>query len=383
MLIEQVKILYKRAPAAIPVNILIATILGVMLLPVVPSAHILIWWLILTAWNLFRFWHMRSVLKKKDFSDNPERLTNMFMLAAFIAGVIWIVAFLWFTFDVPDVYIIFIVFALGGMSVGAVASMVSMPRVFFAYVSPMIIPPIIVFLFQGNQLGFAMSSMILIYFLSISSTYMQSFQAVKESIQLQIDNEELIQNLKCANQRLEIANHKILALSLSDELTQLANRRQLDNILEKEWSRAIRSQLPLSLIMFDIDYFKDYNDAFGHQQGDICLQKMAETLHNVFKRPGDCVARYGGEEFLAILPDTSLEGAMKMAEKVAYEINNLHIIAGNTKVSPFVTLSMGVASILPSQEDEMSHLVTRADAALYRAKELGRNRIEQDDQILG
>jgi diguanylate cyclase (GGDEF)-like protein len=256
--------------------------------------------------------------------------------------------------------------------------MVSVPRVFFAFVCPMIIPVIIVFLFQNNALGYAMSSMMLIYFLSISSTYMQSHRLVKESIQLQIDKDELIQNLKRANQHLEIANDKVLALSLLDELTQLSNRRQMDNIFSKEWSRAVRAQTSVAFIMFDIDYFKEYNDAFGHQQGDECLKKIAAALRKVFKRPGDCISRYGGEEFAAVLPDTDAEGALSMAREATAEVSKLVIVAANTKASAFVTISAGVACMVPTQDDQMLRLIAKADAALYRAKEAGRNRIELD-----
>ena len=376
---EQVRLLYKRAPAVIPINILIAGILSIMLLPVVSDVKILTWFAIMTIWCIIRFIVLKMILNKSDFDADPKKLIDIFTISVFITGIMWVSVFFEFAFSVPDVYIVFIIFSLGGMSVGAVASMVSVPRVFFAYICPMVVPPTVVFLFQGNALGFAMSSMMLIYFISISSTYMQSHRLAKESIQLQIDKDELIQNLKHTNQNLEVANDKVLALSNTDELTQLSNRRQLDVILAKEWGRAVRSQLPIAFIMFDLDFFKDYNDTFGHQQGDECLKKISAVLRQTFKRPGDCIARYGGEEFAAILPDTTLEGAAKMASHVLGEILALRMPAANTKASAFVTMSAGVACMVPFQDDEMVHLVSKADSALYRAKQAGRNRLEMDE----
>lgn len=378
---EQVRVLYKRAPAVIPVNILIAGILSIMLLPVVSDVKILTWFLTMFVWCIFRFMLIRAILKKDNFEADPKRLIDIFTLMAFLTGILWVTVFFGFAFTVPDVYIVFIIFSLGGMSVGAVASMVSVPRVFFSYVCPMVIPPTVVFLFQGNALGFAMSSMMLIYFVSISSTYMQSHRLAKESIQLQIDKDELIRNLKQTNQNLEAANDKVLALSNTDELTQLSNRRHLDLTLAKEWGRAVRSQLPMAFIMFDLDYFKDFNDTFGHQQGDDCLKKVGTALRKTFKRPGDCVARYGGEEFAVILPDTNLEGAVKMANHVLLEVLGLRIPAANVGVSAFVTMSAGVSCMVPFQDDQMVHLVSKADAALYRAKQGGRNRVEADDTL--
>ncbi|MFI4956884.1 MAG: GGDEF domain-containing protein [Gammaproteobacteria bacterium] len=376
---EQVRLLYKRAPAVIPINIVIASILTVMLLPVVSAVKILTWLAVMTIWCITRFIFFKIILNKGDFETDPKRLIDIFAISVFVTGILWVSVFIGFAFTIPDVYIVFIIFSLGGMSVGAVASMVSVPLVFFSYISPMIIPPTIVFLFQGNALGFAMSSMMLIYYISISSTYMQSHRLATESIQLQIDKDELIQNLKHTNQNLEIANDKVLALSNTDELTQLSNRRQLDVVLAKEWGRAVRSQLPIAFIMFDLDFFKDYNDTFGHQQGDECLKKVSAVLRQTFKRPGDCVARYGGEEFAAILPDTTLEGAVKMAQHVLAALVALRIPAANTKASAFVSMSAGVACMVPFQDDEMVHLVSKADAALYRAKQAGRNRLEQDE----
>ncbi|MFI4956248.1 MAG: diguanylate cyclase [Gammaproteobacteria bacterium] len=378
LLTEQVRLLYTKSQTVTPLNIVIATILVIILSAEIPFTDLLKWWLTITGWCLIRIFHIRSVIKKGDFDTDPRKLLNLFTMSVFITANIWAVLFLEFMFEIPDSHIVFVIFALGGLAVGAVASMLSEPRTFFAYLCPLLIPPTFVYLFQGDTLGFTFSSIMLIYFISLASTYMQGHRLSIDGFQLQLDKDELIQKLKHSNLNLAHANEKIFSLSKIDELTHLANRREMDTTLSKEWALAVRSKLPIAFIMFDIDHFKSYNDTFGHQQGDECLKKIAAVLRCSLKRSGDCVARYGGEEFAAILPGTTLEGAVALAKQVQAEIAELKIPATNCIASTFVTVSAGVAGITPTETDKMADIISRADAALYLAKNSGRNRVEQD-----
>jgi diguanylate cyclase (GGDEF)-like protein len=137
----------------------------------------------------------------------------------------------------------------------------------------------------------------------------------------------------------------------------------------------MRKGAPVSLIFIDIDYFKNYNDNYGHQKGDRCLQKISEQLHTISKRPKDIAARYGGEEFVVLLPDTQTEGAVMLAENIRKSIELLKIPHGFSDAAAFVTISLGVATVTPSQETKSSGLVKLADMALYEAKDMGRNRV--------
>lgn len=173
---------------------------------------------------------------------------------------------------------------------------------------------------------------------------------------------------------LKIKADLLESLALLDGLTNIPNRRQFNDAADSEWKRAQRAQTPLGLIMADIDFFKDYNDTYGHGAGDNCLRLVAATLSNegIF-RPGDLVARYGGEEFIALLPDTDAEGAGKLAERFRHAIEALQIAHRNSMVADTVTVSVGYASLTPTLGKSLSELVELADRQLYQAKAAGRN----------
>ena len=177
--------------------------------------------------------------------------------------------------------------------------------------------------------------------------------------------------------RLDEMNRDLVRLSTVDALTGIANRRRFDEVLYKEWRRAMRRQYPITLVMCDIDFFKQYNDAQGHQAGDECIRSVARSIEETLKRPGDLVARYGGEEFAAILPDTDFDGAQIVAESVRSAVAELGIPHGRSSVASRVTLSVGAATKVPARGVPASgeQLVEAADKALYAAKSAGRNRV--------
>ncbi len=166
---------------------------------------------------------------------------------------------------------------------------------------------------------------------------------------------------------------KLKRLANVDGLTQVANRRRFDECLDAEWRRCLRDQNYLSLILCDVDFFKAYNDTYGHQAGDDCLVKVAKAISQSVKRPGDLVARYGGEEFAVILPNTHMAGAMEVGELIRTQLSGLQIPHAKSLVSRYVTLSLGVSSIIPTLELSPELLVAAADKALYQAKSQGRD----------
>jgi diguanylate cyclase (GGDEF)-like protein len=174
-------------------------------------------------------------------------------------------------------------------------------------------------------------------------------------------------------QQLKAANRELRRQALVDGLTQVGNRRRFDDYLSQEWRRMQREQLPLSLILCDIDCFKPYNDTYGHLAGDRCLQQVAKVIQETIRRPADFVARYGGEEFAVILPHTNQEGAVYIAETLCGKVKALAIPHSQSLVNRYVTISAGVVSILPSPDSSVEFLITAADKALYQAKNAGRN----------
>jgi diguanylate cyclase (GGDEF)-like protein len=160
-----------------------------------------------------------------------------------------------------------------------------------------------------------------------------------------------------------------------DWLTGLANRRRFDEMFRQEWNRARRDETSLGVLMLDIDYFKQFNDTYGHQAGDSCLQQVAKAIGEVVSRPGDFPARYGGEEFVVVLPKTEAAGAVNVAEKMRAQVEALRIPHANSRASDRVTISVGAAAMIPPEKGEPATLIAAADQALYQAKREGRNRV--------
>jgi diguanylate cyclase (GGDEF)-like protein len=179
-----------------------------------------------------------------------------------------------------------------------------------------------------------------------------------------------------AQQELQLARDRLEEISLQDGLTQIANRRCFDQTLEAEWHRAMRTHHPLSLMMIDLDYFKNLNDTYGHPYGDRCLIDVAAALRSAAARSGDLVARYGGEEFAAILPVTSREDAEAIAARMQEAVHALKI-RNETQIGGFLTISIGIASYAFPEAGSPAVLIEASDRALYKAKQSGRNRIER------
>ncbi|GAA6618791.1 diguanylate cyclase domain-containing protein [Scytonema sp. NUACC26] len=203
---------------------------------------------------------------------------------------------------------------------------------------------------------------------------------------ISLENARLYEQLKHYSHSLELkvlertaelkkANEELHRIATLDGLTLVANRRQFDFYLQEQWQQFLLTNNSLGLLLCDIDYFKCYNDYYGHQAGDECLKQIAQLLNQVTKRPRDLVARYGGEEFAIILPDTDVLGAKKVAERIVLETNHLQIPHARSQVSSHITLSVGISSSLILQPNSSWYtLIATADRALYQAKHTGKNR---------
>jgi diguanylate cyclase (GGDEF)-like protein len=176
--------------------------------------------------------------------------------------------------------------------------------------------------------------------------------------------------------QLDSANRQLQRLSTLDGLTGIANRRRFDEAMEIEWRRNARAATALSLIMIDVDFFKPYNDHYGHLMGDDSLRKVAGAMHQVLKRPGDLLARYGGEEFVAILPSTPLSGGMLIAQQMRDAVSGLSIPHGASTAANVLTISVGLACGVPEHGTAPDKLTALADEMLYKAKQCGRNQVQ-------
>lgn len=189
-----------------------------------------------------------------------------------------------------------------------------------------------------------------------------------EEIAIALDHSQLYEKLKQDN-------YKLQALALTDSLTELANRRRFDEYFETAWQRLAREQQPLTLILCDIDYFKRYNDYYGHPMGDICLAQVSQVLTTCIRRPADLIARYGGEEFAVVLPNTDTDGGHNVAKAIQQKLANAAIPHSTSTVAKVITLTMGVATVIPNHKLNSQDLLRAADLALYHAKQQGRDRI--------
>jgi diguanylate cyclase (GGDEF)-like protein len=162
---------------------------------------------------------------------------------------------------------------------------------------------------------------------------------------------------------------------MTDQLTELPNRRNFDNRLNMEWRRAIREKTPISLLMVDVDKFKDYNDTYGHQQGDLLLKAVAKTIDKNLKRPADFAARWGGEEFAALLANTNAPGAQEVAERIRADVEKINFTCQQCSDTAPVTISIGAATMVPVPADSLDLFISAADDALYQAKRTGRNKV--------
>jgi diguanylate cyclase (GGDEF)-like protein len=181
--------------------------------------------------------------------------------------------------------------------------------------------------------------------------------------------------LLSVTRELRRLNEELHRLAVLDELTGISNRRYFNLLLEQEWGRAAREVQPLSLVMIDIDFFKFYNDHFGHPRGDECLKRVASTLSALTRRPGDQVARYGGEEFVVLMPHTGQRGAAAVADLLRRKIEELNLEHPRSPLGNRVTISLGVATAIPERRSTAELLVAAADQAVYEAKRQGRNRV--------
>jgi len=192
-----------------------------------------------------------------------------------------------------------------------------------------------------------------------------------ERVNLQLNH--LKKQLEQRNVAFENANKELKRLNALDGLTLIANRCCFDEYLAQKWYGLVQPSQPLSLIFADVDYFKPYNDQYGHLAGDECLRKIAQSINKVAKGSSDLVARYGGEEFVVLLPNRQAEGTIQIAENIQTAIQNLKIVHAKSSISDYVSMSMGIASLIPNPNLSPEKLIKMADEALYQAKLQGRN----------
>lgn len=402
--VKKIEILYQHAKPAI-IGMLIISIIAVIFIynriwPEGQSSNILFLWLaIYISVCLVRLYGVALYYRRQTSTEQVGLWLYSYLAGIIISGLSWGLLFLYLAHFLDFVNTNLIVFFMEGMISAAVATYATSFLAFLTASITLLGPVVLYFLLQPDPQSNYLGIMLIFYlaFLLIISRQLNrtlgkylahEFNANKferernyaaminreleEEILRRIDTEN---KLKSEIQRAEQLAEKLIAISSRDGLTGISNRRRFDEHIINEWNRLGRTSSSLSLILCDIDFYKAFNDTYGHLAGDDCLKKIANVLQNFSRRAGDMAARYGGEEFAVILPDTSLENATQIAGEIRLAVENLHIQHATSSISPYVTVSLGVATVIPSRHDNPQSLIKLADEAMYEAKHAGRNKV--------
>ena len=356
---------FRQLPISLIVNLAIGLALAAALWDAVPSRALLVWAAFLITVTGARFLTLRAFRRAAPVSEADFAVwKNHFLAGACAAGVAWGAAgiFLFHPDSLPHQVIL--AFVLGGMVAGAVPLLSSVSHAYWCFAIPIMVPISIRMILVGDRIHLFMGLTMAIFGLAMLVTSAQVNRLFRDSERLR---RELFSSIE-----VERALEYMVRL---DSLTGIPNRRLFEEELAKEWARAKRDGEPLSLIMADIDHFKEYNDRYGHPAGDLCLVEVAQTMYHALSRPGDVAARIGGEEFAFLLPQTDLDGAIAVAEQIRERILALNLLHEASPVAGQVTLSFGVSSSELASAFTPAELIHTSDVALYEAKRCGRNRI--------
>jgi diguanylate cyclase (GGDEF)-like protein len=370
--LEIIALTFAQTVSASIAHLFAITLIAVWFSYVAPISELLIWAGAIAFVSVVRI-STFFAFKKYGNGQNARLWLHGWTGLFFILGVIYVGGFMYFTpLNRPEYLVsigMFVVAFSAASAIGHTASLYAS----LSFFVPITLPSVVFLFLYGGSAGNVAAFTIVIY--SVTALYLlkKSNQAYKKSIFLNFEHTQEIEKRKQIEKQLHDISRK-------DSLTNLFNRRYFDEMLAVEIGRAKRNNLPLCLIMFDLDCFKEYNDKYGHVSGDNCLIQVAQIAQSLVSRQGDMIARYGGEEFAIILPNIELDGAVSFAIKIQELIKSKNIPHGGTKVANIkcVTISLGVTTLMIGKETTASELIECADIALYEAKNRGRNRVHFD-----
>lgn len=400
---RKIDVLFEQAQGALFTTTL-ASILVTYIFWDYTSPYVVLPWLAgYLLFNGYRHYHIHQYNANATTITYKRHLFHQFISGVIVSGAMWGGIGVYLIHFSPLHYAAIMILLAGFLVMGAAVSYAVFHSAFLGYTLPLISPISFYLLIQEDMATRTFGLLLVVcYAFSILGairykrimTEFVNHQFANQSLLVSLQEEQAsttrlnheleldLVKLRQAEERLKLEKEKaeqlaetLMTLSSQDGLTGIANRRHFDDFLAKEWNRAIRSQKPLSMILCDIDHFKAYNDHYGHQEGDKCLFRIAHILEQHARRGGDLAARYGGEEFAVILPETSLDSAADIAEQIRQSVYAAAIPHAASENDNVVTVSFGVATIIPRREQHSHLLVSLADKALYEAKQNGRNLI--------
>lgn len=360
--------LYANASFSQPCLALLAVGWSLLFHDYLPAAEALGWLGLVSLLLLVRWWHLRW--RRTRLMQLPlPMLERELFIGATITSIVWALGVLLYMDKLPDTYRAAMLMLSSLILTGSAIMLFGSRRTLYGAVLPLGFAMLFE-LSGGNEQERIVSCMLAGYLFVFLPTLLRRLRRDQvATLYHRFSNADLVAELKAVSEHLRLT-------SRLDGLTGIANRAHLDDSLARAWRRCHRARAPLSLVLVDVDYFKQFNDHYGHQLGDECLQQVGCLLAEVLRREDDLAARYGGEEFALLLPCTSQQGAVQIAEQVRAALRALDIPHHKSLVSGRVSCSFGVATLVPDQSLSMAELVQKADAALYQAKHNGRDRIE-------
>jgi len=379
--IEQVILLYIKPPGRALVHFIPALMIYWLVRDYTSQIMALTWLGTLTVINALRFLDISITRTKLHTITDYRTLEKKFALGCAMLGTAYGVGLFLFLPLLPHLNQITILGVVITVIPVAMVSFSTDKLSFLSYYLPALGLPVFQCLLLGDLFHIYIAIFGIVYLYVVITLFDWHYDVLAEAINLRLTNQGLVISLTSSNKQLEALNKRLEAISTVDSLTNLANRRHFDDALQRELLRAQRAQTPISLIMLDIDFFKQYNDEYGHVVGDNCLRLISTVLQENVKRPGDMAARYGGEEFCIIMPDTDQRGALNLAEQIKKEVESLNIPHGKSRITNHVTISMGTATTVPGLQVTTNMLINAADKSLYTAKKDGRNLIRSSNII--
>ena len=336
----------------------------------------LTWFVLIVALNVSLLYLARgSGAGGATGQSNSARSKHGFELTNALAGVCWAVGYLIVAKDAASEFQALGIIALCALCTVSLVASHGLKQQFFGFVGPALLIPALYCLAGNSNVERWIGITALGYLVALIFAEDRYSRATLDLISRQLETAAHVASLTASNSQLVTENEQLTELSSTDGLTQIANRRHFDQVLHREWARAQRAGNELAYVMVDIDFFKPFNDHYGHLRGDDCLKQVAQSLQGVLRRPGDFLGRYGGEEFAVISPDTPPEGGLVLGEKIRQAIEALKIPHQGSPAASCVTVSVGVSGIVPSASVNVEDLIHSADSALYEAKKQGRNQV--------
>jgi len=395
---RKVDVLFRQAPVALAGSFLVVLIFYLLLFQEIVTDSLIAWFIIYTVLTVFRIIGVITYQKRKGMFVSSRTALNLYALGTVVAGFMWGILSVYLLEVLNNELIYFMLICIAGLTAASVATYSTSRICFLLFMIPALVPLTIALFLHDDNIFKAIGILIIMYIFSLILTSQRVNSLMVKALKFEIMHQRLTNekqqvsllndDLKSEIAKRELTEKKLIdekdkAQSLSEELmkltsldglTKINNRRGFDNYLASEWNRALREHTSLALILCDIDYFKSFNDTYGHQAGDNCLISVAVMLESFARRAGDFAARYGGEEFAIILPNTGIEEAGKIAEQIRLAILDLKIPHVGSAVNDHVSISFGVSAMVPESHQRPAQLITRADKALYQSKLEGRNR---------